>query len=302
MLKGRVESAGWFYSSRIKSLESFAQKIEMGSVLDPTHLEDFFACTVVVPTLSEISRAEDMVSQLYDRKERRPRDDKFTRKMSSEFVFDDLRLYVARRTRESGKDPDLDGVVFEVQIKTILQHAWSVATHDLIYKADTVSWPLERIAFQVKAMLEHAEISVSEAKVLARAPGVAKEDQQTRDVLEVIRHVRKVWPEDQLPRDVKRLAISVLALLRLCGVSVDTFPDIVGEEERRVGGVLRELSPYAFAVQALAHSSLVDLREALERDPEQAQVVVVHSGMDVPGWMRGGHPRILNLNDFAVTA
>ena len=53
-------------------------------------------------------------------------------------------------------------MIFEVQIKTILQHAWSIATHDLIYKTDTVSWPKERIAFQVKAMLEHAEIAIAE--------------------------------------------------------------------------------------------------------------------------------------------
>ena len=217
-------------------------------------------------------------------------------------MFDDLRLYVARRPSVSGKDPDLDGVVFEVQIKTILQHAWSVATHDIIYKTDTVSWPLERIAFQVKAMLEHAEISVSEAKVLARAPSVAKEDQQTRDILEVIGHVRGLWPEDLLPRDVRRLAFSVLALLHLCGISVERFPDIVGREIRRVGGVPRELSPYAFTVQALAQSSLVDFRGALERDAAQAQVVVIHNGMDVPGWMREGHPRVLDLNKTVVPA
>ena len=267
---------------------------------DPTRLEDFFACTVIVPTCADIGSAEVTVSRLYDRKERRPSDDNFTRKASSEFVFDDLRLYVARRPRASGRDPDLDGIVFEVQIKTILQHAWSVATHDLIYKTDTVSWALERIAFQVKAMLEHAEISVSEAMTLARGSAVAKEDRQTRDVLETLLHVRRVWAEDQLPRDVRRLATSLLALLRLCGVGVDEFRVVVDQERDRVGGVPKELSPYAFTVQALAQSSLVDFRAALESDAASPQVVVIHGGMDVPGWMRGGHPRILDLNEAEV--
>ena len=302
VLKSMVGDSGWLYSSRIKTLDSFAQKIETGSVVDPMCLEDFFACTIVVPTVAEIGSAEEMVYQLYDRRERRPIDDNFTRKSSSEFVFDDLRLYVARRPRISGKDPNLDGVLFEVQIKTILQHAWSVATHDLIYKTDTVSWPLERVAFQVKAMLEHAEVSVSEAVTLARAPGIAKEDQQTREVLEIIDHARQLWAAEQLPRDVRRLAVSVLALLRLCGVSVGEFRSVVDAERGRVGGVPRELSPYAFTVQALARSSLVDFRGALEGETAHPRVVVIHSGMDVPEWMRGGHSRILDLNETVVPA
>ena len=271
-------------------------------MVDPIQLEDFFACTIIVPASGEIDRAEEMVSQLYDRRERRPSSDSFTRKASSEFVFDDLRLYVARRPRASGKDPDLDGIVFEVQIKTILQHAWSVATHDLIYKTDTVNWSLERIAFQVKAMLEHAEVSVSEAMTLARGASVAKEDQQTKDVLETIGHVRQVWAEDQLPRDVRRLASSVLWLVRLCGIGVEEFRSVVEGERDRVGGVPRELSPYAFTVQALAQSNWVDFRAALQRDTGQPGVVVIHGGMDVPGWMRGGHPRILNLDEAVVSA
>lgn len=301
VLKGRVEDLDWFYFSRIKSLESFAQKIETGRVADPVDLEDFLACTIVVPRLDEIGKAEEMVCRLYDRKERRPSHDHLTRKTSSDFVFDDLRLYVAMRPRLSGKRPELDGVVFEVQIKTILQHAWSVSTHDMIYKTDTVSWPLERIAFQVKAMLEHAEISISEAAALAGASGVAKRDVRTGDVLEVIRTIRRLWPGDQLPTDIRRLATSILELLRLCKVSVERFPAIVGDEKGRVGGLPRELSPYAFTVQALARSSVANLQGVLGRPGgRRALMVVIHGGMDVPAWMRGGHPRILDLNETVV--
>ena len=210
---------------------------------DPAHMEDFFACTIVVSTITEIGKAEELVFRRYDRKERRPAEDHFTKKASSSFLFDDLRLYAAMRPQISGKHQDLDGIIFEVQIKTILQHAWSVVTHDMIYKTDAVSWPLERIAYQVKAMLEHAEISVSEAVVLARSRGVAREDQRTRDVVGVIGDLRRLWLEEQLPMDVKRLATNILELLRGCGVSVARFSDIVAVEVGRVGGVSKELSP-----------------------------------------------------------
>ena len=299
VLKSRAEDNRWFFFSRIKSIESFAQKIETGRVSDPSYMEDFFACTIVVPTIVEIASAEELVSSLYERKERRPVDDHCTSKASSSFLFDDLRLYVARGPRANGRNPDLDGVLFEVQIKTILQHAWSVATHDLIYKTDTVSWALERVAYQVKAMLEHAEISVAAASQLADASAVAKKDRRTKDVLGVISHVQGLWSEDQLPGDIKRLAGNVLELLRGCGVDVSSLPEIVKVEARRVGGMPKDLSPYAFTVQALAQSRLVDFRRALASS-WGGPVVVIHSGMDVPEWMRGGHPKVLDLSSTAV--
>ena len=265
---------------------------------DPAHMEDFFACTIVVPTTVEIDRAKTLVFEWYDCRERRPVHDQFTKKASSGFPFDDLRLYVARRPRVNGRHPDLDGIVFEVQIKTILQHAWSVATHDLIYKTDTVSWPLERIAYQVKAMLEHAEVSVAEAATLSRSPGINKADQRTKEILVVIDNLHSFWTHDQLPRDIRRLATNILGLVHACGVGVDNLPEVVNEEAGRVGGIPRDLSPYAFIVQALARSGSVDFRRILET-PQLEPVVVIHDGMDIPEWMRGDHPRILDLSAAA---
>ena len=61
-----------------------------------------------------------------------------------------------------------------MQVKTFLQHAWGIATHDLIYKTDDVSWSRQRIAYQIKAMLEHAEMSIQEAGRLAEAVALSK--------------------------------------------------------------------------------------------------------------------------------
>ena len=293
-LKSRVEKNGWFFLSRVKADESFALKIETGRVSDPENLEDFFACTIVVPTVSEIVPAERMVLDLYERKERRPARDDWTRKSSGSFVFDDLRLYVARKPSTSGKDPQLDGMVFEVQIKTVLQHAWSVATHDMIYKSDTVSWPLERIAFQVKAMLEHAEVSIANADQLAQATAVAKRDRRTAEVVRTIDYVRQHWSDDQLLPDTKRLATTILDLLRGCGLSVDKLPEVIRREIVRVKVVPTDLSPYSFTVQALAHSNSVDFERAVDQMQGDRRIVI-HDDMDLPCWMRAAHPKILNL-------
>lgn len=293
LLKGEVENRGWFFTSRLKGLESFALKIETGRVPEPSKMEDFFGCTIVVPTLSQIEEAENYLIAHFHLHERRPRDDGQTFKQSSNFQFDDLRLYLAKKPSTTGKNVDLDGAIFEVQVKTVLQHAWSLATHDLIYKSDTVSWPRERIAYQVKAMLEHAEIAIAEANRLADTPAVAKKDERTTEILKVIAQIRDVWSADRLPSDVKRLAETIQQIFQRCRFDVDQLSPILNAEKVRIGMLPKNLSPYAFVVQALANSGLVDFQAALER--ARKLKVLVHSGMDLPAWMQADHDKLVKV-------
>lgn len=298
-LKPHGEECGWFFQSRVKTLESFALKIETGRVPDPACMEDFFACTIVVPTMAQIDSAEQLVLSLYDLRTRKPADDGVTHKASSSFMFDDLRLYVARRTLVTGQHPELDGIVFEVQIKTILQHAWSVATHDLIYKTDTVSWPRERIAFQVKAMLEHAEVAIAEANRLADTPAVAKRDGKTAGALHIIDQVNRIWSRERLPGDVKRLAETILEVLRASDLAAEEFPEVIAAEKRRLGLIPADLSPYALTVQALANNRDIAFEEKFKRRHIRTKLVI-HNGMELPDWMRAEHSRILNLDSPAA--
>jgi ppGpp synthetase/RelA/SpoT-type nucleotidyltranferase len=297
-LKSKVEERSWFFTARIKELPSFALKLETGRVENPLALEDFFACTIVVPTMKLIEEAEKLVLEHFDQVTRRPPQDDKTHKSPSDFTFDDLRLYVKRRPQSSGKDEDLIGVIFEVQIKTVLQYAWSIATHDLIYKTDTVSWPKERIAFQVKAMLEHAEIAISEAERISDAHGVSKMDQRTESILFIIDRAKRFWQPDALPEDLKRLAENILSLLRMAKVQVGDLEKLLSQEKARVGLIPRDLSPYAFVLQALAQDATVGFQEKFE----QAKRVrlLIHDGMDVPDWMKQPHDRIINIDNLKV--
>ena len=175
----RIRKISWHYLSRLKQLESFALKLETGRFHDPRKLEDFFACTLVVENLDQINNARSLIRQHFDIKIQRPKSQRITHKESSSFQFDDLRLYATLKNSPFLPPDPLSEIVFEIQIKTFLQHAWGLATHDLIYKTDEINWPKERIAFQIKAMLEQAEVAISGVGNLISLPEVSKDNFET---------------------------------------------------------------------------------------------------------------------------
>ncbi|MGH7962222.1 MAG: hypothetical protein ACRERD_10425 [Candidatus Binatia bacterium] len=297
LLQPKVEAQDWFFIGRLKGLESFALKIETGRVDNPSALEDFFACTVVVHRLDQIAAAEQLVLELFDERERRPPDDTWTHKRPSDFAFDALRLYVTYPSQESGLHEDLVGMVFEVQIKTVLQHAWTLATHDLIYKTDAVSWPKERIAFQVKAMLEHAEVAITEAEALSESSTVTKQDEITKKMIDIIEVAAGFWPADDLPKDRKRMAETLLGLMKAADIGVDDLPPLLEAEKTRLGALPLDLDPYAFTVQALANTNQFDLRSKLNRNSVKIKIFI-HDGMEIPDWMRLRHNKIVNISNL----
>jgi ppGpp synthetase/RelA/SpoT-type nucleotidyltranferase len=254
-IDGRIrglKNPRWHYESRVKELSSFALKIESGRFRNPAALEDFFACTIVVANATEIVRAEQLVDETFSLKERRPPRPGHTHKAASAFPFDDLRLYVTLRDSPAEPPTDLGGVIFEVQIKTFLQHAWSIATHDLLYKADDANWSKERIAYQIKAMLEHAEISIQEADSLAASAALAKEDRQTTVIKKGIALVKAQWAKDELPEDVRRLASNITTLIEALGLDAGRLEQILADgKAQRAGAHPANLSPYAIVVQYL---------------------------------------------------
>lgn len=294
-LEPEVNAKDWFFIWRLKEQESFALKIETGRIDDPGRMEDFFACTIVVPTVSQVSEAEEVLEAMYTVEARRPTHDESTHKKASDFVFDDLRLYLKREPSETGRNDDLEGLVFEVQIKTILQYAWGIASHDLIYKTDNVSWPKERIAFQVKAMLEHAEIAIAEAERLADSPAISKKDPYTANTLEIIHILRKFWSEDRLPKDIKRLAESIRGVLKTCDMQPNELLDVLNSEKARIGVLPANLSPYAFCVQSLANSDNVDFKARITSRKNRRTKILVHEDMELPNWMNDPNDKIVRV-------
>lgn len=247
-----IKDGNWHYVSRVKDIESFALKVETGRYDSLDAIEDFFACTIVVENLEAMKKAEKLITKKFRQHQRRPEADNFTSKPSDSFRFDDTRIYVKWKDNALSRPTGLDGLLFEVQIKTFLAHGWSMATHDLTYKTDEKSWPKERIAFQIKAMLEHAETSIQEAQKLARSKSLRKTDEISNRISAVIQLLNHFWLPETLPSDKKRLAENVDRLIRKVGIDIGSLSAALDKENKLGRGVnTLNLSPYASIIQSL---------------------------------------------------
>ena len=264
LIKKEIKSS-WFFDSRIKKPESFALKIETGRFEDPTKLEDFYGCLIVVENTNEIEVAVTKIHKFFTEISRRPKEKDFTHKNTDSFPFDDLRLYIKLKKEEFLPPEPIDDITFEIQIKTFLQHAWTITTHDLIYKSDKISWSRERVAFQIKAMLEQAEVSISGVDRLAELPELTKENSKFKLLKEIQKIVTDLWPKADLPINVLRLSQNIYELIFALRLNSDELFTILNLETNAGRGVLiRDLSPYNIVVQSIINQKAATIKDYLK--------------------------------------
>jgi len=276
------KSENWHYVSRLKSIESFALKIESGRFHKPQKLEDFFACMIVVENINAIKQAEELIKNHFEISERRPKSDNQTHKHSNSFQFDDIRLYLTWKDDPKLPPKGVSDILFEVQIKTFLQHAWSIATHDLIYKTDSVNWAQERIAFQIKAMLEHAEISILEVDKLAKSNSLNKTNRQTKELLNILKLLCDFWDIGQLPNNIVTLARNVQELLNNLKIDLKKLKNILNAETKQGKGArILNLSPYGAIIQSLLNHETEKVINYLLSDTKQFKILLPNE-IDLP--------------------
>ena len=268
----RGKRDGWHFESRVKGIESFALKVETGRVASIEEVEDVFGATLVVPSSSQVEDAVELVLGQYDLVSRRPPTPASTHKRPESFPFDDVRLYVRYRRSEGEATSIPDKALFEVQIKTFLQHAWAVATHDVIYKTAVRDWRRERIAYQVRAALEAAEVAIGDVDLLAQSRALPESSAEIEEVNGIIALIRENWQEELLPRDVRRLAENIRELMSVVvrfepgKDRVAILAELLGRGKARNGGEHSvDWSPYRSVLEYVAHDHKSKLRGELQQ-------------------------------------
>lgn len=289
-----VKPSSWHYESRSKEEESFALKVEVGRVKDPDAIEDAFACVIVVPNYSDVKNAERLVIDLYGLPAyKRPDSHEITKKSPSDFRFDDLRLFMKYVDQGYGPPTGLAGVIFEVQVRTFLQHAWTIATHDVVYKAENVSWRRERVAHQAKAALEQAEVTIESMAALELSAALPETSDKFTLINEIISTLKSHWEPDQLPADVRRLAEGVYDLLWNIRLSdAGSFRELLETGQAKYGGMHNlNWSPYRSILQYLVEQQSDKLARFLTNNRSRGSAFIYDSVLAELGLDRARAPR-----------
>jgi ppGpp synthetase/RelA/SpoT-type nucleotidyltranferase len=255
IIKGLIPTF-WHYESRIKSEESFALKIESGRYKRPQKLEDFFGCLIVVRSAAELPDAERLVKKNFKMVNRKPPDRRIHKKNPEDFSYDGLRIYIRLKKDQAIKPNPLEQITFELQIKTYLMHAWDISSHDLIYKTSAPNWGTSRVAFQIRAMLEHADLSIMEAQKLSQNPAMDITTEDFESLEKIIKFLTAHWKKVDLPVDLRRLSMNVSALLNLFRINLNQLEEIIKNETMKNRGTkIKNLSPYSIILKSILNQN-----------------------------------------------
>lgn len=215
-LRSFCDRHGYTYLGRRKGVESVSEKIETGRFASWSSLDDLYAATIVVPSAAHEDRVLAFLNAVFAEVALRRRGT--AQKAPDIFRFDATR-FIGRVREETAAayTPGIDLISFEVQVLTVFEHAWTVATHDLVYKSDTMDWRKHRLAAQLKAAVEQIELIIAgfEANVVAVPVSPHPESESKQEFLLTVRQLvsDELIPEMLAPASWGRFADNVYALV-----------------------------------------------------------------------------------------
>jgi len=167
-LESYCNDRNYIFKGRSKTATSLAEKLEGGRYSKWSRLDDLYACTIVIPVAAHQPGVLRDLDRLFTKKRVRGRTD--TNKAPDVFRFDGTRWYGTIKPEAAAERQVGAGeIIFEVQIATAFENAWSTVTHDIVYKADVVDWRQLRLAAQLKAAVEQVEVLISAFETAAGA-------------------------------------------------------------------------------------------------------------------------------------
>ncbi|TET17198.1 MAG: hypothetical protein E3J75_03185 [Dehalococcoidia bacterium] len=163
IIKENLEQSGIQYhsvTSRGKSLESFTNKAKSEKYSDPTNeIKDMAGIRVITYLETDVQKVVEVIEKLFDIDKTNSIDQ--SQLLGSDKLGYRSVHYVAKFTKSRCKLPEYkkyEDLPFEIQVRSILQHAWAEIEHDRNYKfSGKLPTQLERRFYLVAGMLECAD-------------------------------------------------------------------------------------------------------------------------------------------------
>lgn len=263
-----VDQNGYALVSRIKSQDSFAEKVESGRFKSWTDIDDLVAFAVVVPTLSQEKNVLDFLQSVFSQLAVRARGS--ARKAPDVFRFDATRFIGRLLPVPESPRGLMDILSFEIQIRSAFEHAWAVTTHALSYKAGQVSWQRSRLAAELKAAVEQLDMVV-----LGFDQALTNIEESDWPALEAQKRLAErfasmvtsgLLPDVLAPKDWSRFSQNVLDIFRASRTPMEQLTKMaesaihaVEDEVKALGktGVPISLSLWQFTFAILCKTGLI---------------------------------------------
>lgn len=285
LLKDACEIRQWIFEDRIKSDESYVLKLLTGR-FDGYEIDDFYACTIVAPNLKAVVEAIDFVKSSLRVAVEKPGDE--IKSWPTSFGFDSVRLYCM--LPDSVAPQPYHRLSFEVQVKTLLEHAWAKATHDFSYKGSEISWARERLAAQIKAVLDNVDLSINEMESTASSDFLNKRNPAYERLRKIISKLKLEFDAEDSPhtvKDYKRLAEQVGKIIDRVGVTIDELSEVLATESAAARGRFTvNLSPYSIVLVSLANQVPEKFLKALQKGPpskQNGEIVIPQEAVELCG-------------------
>ena len=204
------------YSSRVKALNSLCEKIETGRYNSWQELDDLVACVLIIPNLSYEDETLTFLKNTFETIDIRKKG--ATYKSYDVFRFDSTRFIGKIKLLDTSNPYPIHDIRFEIQIRTAFEHAWSVTTHDLAYKSETIDWQILRLAAQLKSSVEQLDMISLGAKEASR--NISKFKWPEVDVkIELLKFLRINFedgtiPNELEPKDFSRTVENIYSLIK----------------------------------------------------------------------------------------
>ena len=138
-----------------------------------------------------------------------------------------------------------------------------------------------RISFQIKAMLEHAEVSIQEAAVVSASSALNKTDDRTALLNSYINVFTTLWQRADLPVNIRGLAENAMIPAKLAGISPTVLQQLlISERDQGRGPLTLNLSPYGVVVQTVLNHRRAELEASLAK--YQKKALVLTRELDIP--------------------